>query len=272
MFLRVAALVFIFLARLKFPSHLSIGEVIRIRYGNEVLKIIRDFEKLDFKYRKVLLDLKFLEECRKYNVIPKFLRFRLANRNLQNSNAYLTCQKRLLQEEISNKKSKIRIYKNEITSSKEFLYRTLSIIDYYHICNLFLASNDKRIIKQQFIQVKKLGNLIPGYSTDLSDSNHDPKKVIYNFSNYRLSDGENSLLSKGLNFAIPPSKLEYADFLLPFELLYRDTLQFDELSTQNRDFLRTKIKDTCLSTFNEYNGMIKENNITDSEQKSLFNF
>ena len=35
-----------------------------------------------------------------------------------------------------------------------------------------------------------------------------------------LTESEKSLLCKGLNFAIPPKTLEYADYLLLFELLY----------------------------------------------------
>ena len=31
-----------------------------------------------------------------------------------------------------------------------------------------------------------------------------------------------SLLSKGLNFAISPKNLNYVDYMLPFELLFRD--------------------------------------------------
>ena len=39
---------------------------------------------------------------------------------------------------------------------------------------------------------------------------------VYNFSNYHLTDSAKSLLIKGLNFAIPPKKIDYSKFLLPF--------------------------------------------------------
>ena len=54
----------------------------------------------------------------------------------------------------------------------------------------------------------------------LENSSHDPDKVIYNFSDYKLTESEKSVLCKGLEFAIPPNKLEYADFMLPFELFF----------------------------------------------------
>ena len=55
-----------------------------------------------------------------------------------------------------------------------------------------------------------------------STTSHDQGKVIFNFSDHVHNTTEKSLLSKGLNFAIPPKDINYADFMLPFELLYRD--------------------------------------------------
>ena len=49
MFLRTLALVFMFLVRLRFPSRLSLLQVIRNRYGGTVVKLVRKFEKVDFK-------------------------------------------------------------------------------------------------------------------------------------------------------------------------------------------------------------------------------
>ena len=51
---------------------------------------------------------------------------------------------------------------------------------------------------------------------------HNPDKIIINHSSYQLSDVEKTILAKGLNFALPPKKLNYADYLTPYELLFRD--------------------------------------------------
>ena len=47
-------------------------------------------------------------------------------------------------------------------------------------------------------------------------------KVIFNFSSYNLSGHGKIDLSKGLSFAIPPETIEYSEFLVPFEMLFRD--------------------------------------------------
>ena len=57
---------------------------------------------------------------------------------------------------------------------------------------------------------------------DKSVTLHDADKVIFSFSSHILTNHKNSLLSKDLNFAIPPKDISYPDYLLLFELLYRD--------------------------------------------------
>ena len=95
MFLKVLALVFMFLIRLRFPKNLSLIQVIHKRYGNTVVKLVRRFEKLDFKHRKAALYLQFLKTCQQFKVTPKFLQFRVANDSLKQSQTYQTCKKRI---------------------------------------------------------------------------------------------------------------------------------------------------------------------------------
>ena len=41
-------------------------------------------------------------------------------------------------------------------------------------------------------------------------------ELYWIFSGHVLNTTEKSLLSKGLNFAIPPKNINYADYMLPF--------------------------------------------------------
>ena len=79
-----------------------------------------------------------------------------------------------------------------------------------------------------------------------------------------MSDSEKSLLCKGLRSALPPKEIDYADFLLQFNLLYRDTLQFNLLS-EKRYILKNKLKDICFSTLNSYNFDKVNANLTEPE-------
>ena len=97
--MRVAAIVFLFLIRLRFTKSKLISDILSRRYGQSTLKRIRKFEKLDYSLRKAELDLAFLLSCRDSNVIPNFLNFCVSNQPLKASLTYSKCQLKLLQEE-----------------------------------------------------------------------------------------------------------------------------------------------------------------------------
>ena len=246
--LKVISLALLFLVRLRFPVDKSITCVLRSRYGNTVVKDIRKFEKIDFALHKCKLDLLFLETYLENQIIPKFLNFRVRNLHLKTSRAYHACQLKLLREEISFKRSRIKTLENDFNTPKRKLRGILGIIDYTHVCCLFLNKNDKKLKNQQDIHSKKLFNL----GIESSKTSNDPQKVIFNYSSHVLRESEKSLLYKGLNFAIPPDKLEYSDFLLPFELLYRDIQNLD-VTDQKKQLLKARIKDSALSSFSSYN-------------------
>ena len=82
---------------------------------------------------------------------------------------------------------------------------------------------------------------------------NDPEKVIFNFSKYVLSDIEKRLLAKGLNFCFPPKQPRYGDYLVYFELFYRNIRNLEILSNEDLDFAKTKNKETALSSFRQYN-------------------
>ena len=111
-------LAFLFIIRIRFPRGKSIADIIRNRYGEAFVKKIRRFEKCDFKLRKCHLDLRFLLDCKKNGVIPKFLRFKLANRHLRH-----------LEEEIKSKRKRINTLENDTQKVKEELQRTFYVFD-----------------------------------------------------------------------------------------------------------------------------------------------
>ena len=200
---KAVCIIFLFLVRLWFSRHLSTIKVLRKRYGDVIVRKVVEFEKLDFKYRKVLLDIDFLNTCLKSNIIPKFVQFLVSNKDLRNSTAYRQYQIKLLKQKISNKKRSLRTLRG-LTSVINGLSLTLSFIDLNHVCNLFLIGNDEAILKHSKLN-KKLNNF---KVTTLENSSHDPHKVIYNFSDYKLTGSKKSVLCTDLEFAIPPNKFD----------------------------------------------------------------
>ena len=106
--------------------------------------------------QKFHLDLRFLLDCKNNGVIPKFVRFKLANRHLKNSHMYKKCQIRFLEEEIKSKRNRINTLEKDTHGVKEELQRTHSVLDSSYSCCLFLVANDKSIRDHDNMQKQKL--------------------------------------------------------------------------------------------------------------------
>ena len=140
--MRVAAIVFLFLIRLRFPKSKSTPDILRKRYSQSIVKRIWKFEKLDYHICKAELDLEFLLRCRDSNVILNFLNFCVSSHYLKTSLTFKQCQLKLLQEEIHHK-SDIRVLKKEFNSSHSSLQHEISFTDFAHVSSLFIRSNKK---------------------------------------------------------------------------------------------------------------------------------
>ena len=143
--LRIATLVFLFIVRIRFPASESLISVLRKIYGLDLVKEVKTLEKIDLKLRKAILDLYFLISCRKNSVFPKFLQFKVSNKRLRASKAYISCQKRLLNQEVNNKQKAVKMLQEKVIEVKNSLNCKMNYIDYVHVCNTFLVSNNKSI-------------------------------------------------------------------------------------------------------------------------------
>ena len=261
--LKVFTLVCLFIIRLRFPPSKSVANILRERYGEATLKDVRRLEKVDLKKRKALLDINFLETCKEAKVIPHFLQFRTANGHLKSSVAYDNCQSLLLDEEIRNKRKALKILETKFQKSKANLHGVISYFDYLHIISLFLDKNTAHLQDVELRQNLKFAKLLEENVT------HDPKQIIHNFSSHVLTPSQESVLIKGLNFSIPPKRLKYENFMLPFELLYRDIKNLDK-KEEEMIFAKNELRGIAFSSFKIYNKKDhKFENITEMEHKAF---
>ena len=86
----------------------------------------------------------------------------------------------------------------------------------------------------------------------------DSSNVIFNFLKYELSDCEKRLLAKRLNFSLPPKYLDYADYLVNFELFYRNIRNSDILSNKDLDFVKIRPKEEALSSYRNYDNNVQQ--------------
>ena len=113
----------------------------------------------------------------------------------------------------------------------------LKWIDFHHVCNIFLVGNDRSIFKHQNIHDKKFCKLSNSF---VGDASHDPEQVVHNFSSHILTEAEKSVLCRGLQFALPPKTLKYADYMVSFELIYRD-IKTTNLNTLQNETIKSKL-------------------------------
>ena len=170
----------------------------------------------------------------------------MSNKRLQNSEAYLQSQRLFLHEEITFKNVEKEKISSKLRKIITDLRTAINLIDWTHIANKFIESNIKACRKVEQIQSYKISELMG------SKLKHNPEEVIHNFSSYNLSTSEKSLLCKGLNFALLPKDLKFENYLLPFELLFRNIYESGD-KDESLLYLKSKIKDVGLSSYRVYN-------------------
>ena len=193
---------------------------------------------------------------------PKFLNFKLARSSLKHSRTYKQCQLMLLKEEIKTKSSIISKQKKDFEIVRN-IKQTVSLFDFTHLSCLFLVCNDSKLVKIKQVHYKKLHAL----GKDNSIGAHDLGKVIFNYSSCKLSDIEKKVLVRGLNFALLSVKLNYVDYLTPFELLFRDVAKLP-VSGNILERLKVEIKRESFSSYDNYS-FWDELNISKEEHLAL---
>ena len=77
---------------------------------------------------------------------------------------------------------------------------------------------------------------------------HNPDRVIFNFSSYKLTDDEKNVLYKGLNFSVNHRLIEYSEFLLPFELLFHN-IKREKLCNEDMSAIKARLLNTTLTSY-----------------------
>ena len=152
------------------------------RYGDQVLSRLRKYEKLDFKVGKTKLDISFLEACMEHGIMPTFVQFRTANKHLQNSDSYVSCQRLLLSQEQQNKTNKQHRVSESLLQIRSELRESMSSLDFLFISSLFLEKNRKALEKIQSTQNMKLSKMMK------ENPVHDIDDLVLNFSSHMLTD------------------------------------------------------------------------------------
>ena len=136
--LSVISIAFLFLVRMWFASILSGIPKVRICYGNDTVKFVRQLDNLAYKYHRLLLDLSTIENCVQDNYNPMFAQFHLENADLRDSSAYPKCLQTLLMQDIMIKRRCVTLVIKNVSLIRNIFVFRIKWVDFHRICNLSL--------------------------------------------------------------------------------------------------------------------------------------
>ena len=239
------ALALIFLIHCRFPRGLSIVEIITRRYGRPTLIFFRTAENNYFKAKKLESDLQFLNTCKEYNVIPKFVRFKVHNRNFESSKLYRSWLLKLLDLEIKSQSKKLKRCIDVYKSAFLDLRRNVSVFDYPCLKSKIELNADRKISQVNIVHQRKLRNL----GIDLTKK-VDVNKVIFNLSSRNLSSKEKEVLALGLDFGLKPNKVNYFRYFLSFERFCGTLGNFNKYGLEEWNVIYNKVSEIANTTYN----------------------
>lgn len=158
----------------------------------------------------------FLIRCRENDLIPKGLRVslpvRLSNKTKSREIARRTSESllRALISEIRMKKARLEREDNTYTTQLQELICEDQLM---HVKTWCSEAADKEALKTKTRQMRKFDELKRRYTSGALD----PKRVVKNVSNRILSEDEEKVLALGLNFAVAPKRIPFADIIAATE-------------------------------------------------------
>ena len=181
--------------------------------GQVSVKSLRKLEKLYIKLDKATLDINFLNNCKKFGVIPKFLYFNLPYTNNNDAKAI---RRRLLRSALRKRNKEKRSIKNDLDNHVIEMRKLLTGFEWYTLYKSIQKNVEKKRTKIIETHEKKLVNLT--HNKILPFQHED---IITNLSSYQLTEEELGLLKFGLSHAIPPLKLNRTDIFMTFDMINR---------------------------------------------------
>ena len=95
----------------------------------------------------------------------------------------------------------------------------------------------------------------------------DPDKVIFHFSSYSLNVHQKWVSCKNLTFAVPQKAIELSEFLLSFEMLFREVTSL-VIDYFNKGYVKRRRWDGAYSSFEQVS-KISDKNCSKVEVRAL---
>ena len=262
-------LVALYLIKIRWPRGCSVYNKVETRYGHDAVNVLRMYERNLKKFNRLQLDIKFLNSCKLFNITPNFLQFKLCKPELHSTRMCKQLKQELLDHEIIGK-TKLRSRTKDIYETcRSRLQAVLSPLDFSVIshrieCKVMRHTNQVKI--KQDRKLTRLKERKGIFTAHCINKDH----VIFNYSHRQLSVAEENVLSRGLKFCLPPKSINKYDIFSNFEQFYDEIQKLEmNISPENTDRLRTKLKDLSYSYMYSYNHKMHKNILSQDEWSAL---
>ena len=244
----ISSLFFLRFISILHPNKNKLFDLIKRDHGRSTLRETFTFLEINKKLSKCDLDLQFLKTCKTYDVVPKFLRFKLYRRSLQNQNFYKSWQTHLLNEEIKFKKTRQVELQSALKNKRQVLYDSLSFVKYVWLISEAKLSISRFTESLKTVHSRKLGRL--GIHGPIQPC--DPEKVIFNLSSKPLPKRIKTLLAFGLDFKLPIWNLKFHNYFLCFEKVVQSIINLPLPPRFTIQDVKQKIRTLSYKTFHGF--------------------
>ncbi|XP_072039336.1 uncharacterized protein [Amphiura filiformis] len=200
---------------------------IRSRYGQLAVKSIRDLENTEKKLARHRQHLTFTHRCKDNGITPSSLRIRCPINTQKARNIIQKAEKELVSERIRVVSNKIKSLKRKCDNDLETL--DIEPADRRHVELHLVNKRESEENKTKERHKEKLQRLITKHESknkvknstepDLSGTQLKKwrEKWVKNISDKELSEPEQKLLARGLNFAVSVDKIPHEEYIVACE-------------------------------------------------------
>ncbi|XP_014679428.1 PREDICTED: uncharacterized protein LOC106819296, partial [Priapulus caudatus] len=236
---------------------------LRSQHGQRTVTEVRSFESLERKIARHKNHLVFTLRCKDENIVPSSLRLKCPIRTNRAKDIIEKAEKQLIRERIRSVSYKIKQYEdNRLVKINDLKKAPLNNGLRQRVLQHLAHSRETEYKQTKWRQQSKFSTLQGkkdrSVTTTLDLTGTQLKKWVVNISKYKLTTAEQSVLAKGLNYAITPNKIPTEEFIVATEQACHS------MPTAEAEDLRMKIAHTM--------GMAKlpKPNITKEEKSAIF--
>jgi hypothetical protein len=194
-------------------------------YGDDTTNLFGELVRTRVEICKLNLAILYIRTCQNENLVPTFVRFRVAIPRLADSKVIRQCQNSILQDELKFKRHRLRQTTKHMARLDQELKEAVPHMIYVRLMSISTEIVNKKLVEIQDSHKGKLDILRAKYSsyTPQRRTDLDPVK---NLSSYTLSEAEHNALINGLNHVYAPEKFDQPQFVCDMEYFYSRLLNF----------------------------------------------